>query len=246
MLDQESIKLIYSELLLVSGKPSVADDDVPLMYMRHYLPTDKTIRILDAGCGNGKYAYKLAEIYNNIDAVDLFEGIKTDNKFTYQQASIDCLPFEDSIFDFLYSNSVIYYLPDPEKGIIEFNRVLKLGGILFFTAHTRYSLFTLWRIIKRSIMPNSVWHLKGVSFYTAAQYSVWLKRNGFETIHIDGYRLSMFIHPLYAKCVRACDRLLGIRPPLLKDEITKTKLMAKIKSVFGYHFILVARKVRNI
>ena len=46
-------------------------------------------------------------------------------------------------------NSVIFYLANPEKRIMEFKRVLKKGGIVFITAHTKYSLFILWRCIKR-------------------------------------------------------------------------------------------------
>jgi SAM-dependent methyltransferase len=216
------------------------------MYIRRYLPAGKTARILDAGCGNGKYAFKLVnDGYANIDAIDLFESITTD-KFHYQRASIDDMPFHDSTFDFVYCNSVIYYLPDIEKGFTEFNRVLKGGGTLFITAHTKYSLFTLWRVVKRIVAPNRIPHLMDVPFYTAAQYSTWLEKNGFDVILVDGYELVIFFSHAYRRFVRACQQYLGIELPQIHNRITRTKFMARMKSIFGYHSIIVAKKIRFI
>lgn len=241
MLVRKDIQEIYAKTLL-GLKPVLRHDDIQLRYIRVFLPEEKTISILDAGCGNGKYAFKLAEYgYQNIYAVDLFENIRAD-QFVYQQASIDNIPFDESFFDFLYCNSVIFYLPNPEKGILEFKRVLKRGGIVFITAHTKYSLFTLWRYVKRLFDLNSVQHLKGVKFYTAKRYRIWLERNGFEILLIDGYNLSFFIYPFYRRFVHACDRFLNIKLPILKSGITRSKSMAKLKSIFGYHSIIVARK----
>ena len=240
-INREKIRKFYAQnLLRLHNK--VTDYDEQLLYIFKYISFNKNCTILDAGCGNGKYAFKLAGYgYQNIYAVDLFENIRND-RFIYQQASIDNLPFDESFFDFLYSNSVIYYLSNPEKGIIEFKRVLKKGGIVFITAHTKYSLFTLWRCIKRLAGLDSVKHLRVVKFYTAKQYSIWLKKNGFEIIRIDGYNLSFFIYPCYRKFVRACDKLLHIKLPMLKNEITRSELMARLKSIFGYHSIIVAKK----
>jgi SAM-dependent methyltransferase len=241
MLVKDNIRKIYAETLL--GKaPVLSPEDIQMKYIRSFLPEEKHTTILDAGCGNGKYAFKLAEYgYENIYAVDLFENIRTD-QFIYQQASIDNLSFDESFFDFLYCNSVIFYLPNPEKGIVEFKRVLKKGGIVFITAHSKYSLFTLWRCIKRLAGLNSVQHLRGVKFYTAKQYSIWLERNGFEILLIDGYNLSFFVYPLYRKFARACDKIFHIKLPVLKNGVTRSELMARLKSVFGYHSIIVARK----
>ena len=238
---KEKIKEFYAQdLFKLHNK--VTDYDEQLLYILEYIPFNKDCTILDAGCGNGKYAFKLAEYgYENIYAVDLFENIRTD-RFIYQQDNIDNLSFDESFFDFLYCNSVIYYLPNPEKGIMEFKRVLKKGGLVFITAHTKYSLFTLWRCIKRLAGLNSVQHLRGVKFYTAKQYSIWLERNGFEILLIDGYNLSFFVYPLYRKFARACDKIFHIKLPVLKNGVTRSELMARLKSVFGYHSIIVARK----
>lgn len=243
MLSNDNIRHIYEETLL-GEDPVLLPDDIQMQYIRLFLPEETQTTILDAGCGNGKYALQLVrDGYKNIYAVDLFENIKTD-RFVYQQASIDNLPFDESFFDFVYCNSVIFYLPNPGKGIIEFKRVLKNGGILFITAHTKYSLFTMWRCIKLLAGLKSVRHLKGVRFYTAKQYAIWLEKSGFEIIRIDGYNISFFIYPFYRKFVRASGKLLGIKtmPLLTSNKITRSRLMAKLKSIFGYHSIIVAKK----
>jgi len=240
-INKEKIRKFYAQDLFKLHN-EVTDYDEQLLYILKYIPFNKDCAILDVGCGNGKYAFKLAEYgYENIYAVDLFENIRTD-RFIYQQDNIDNLSFDESFFDFLYCNSVIYYLPNPEKGIMEFKRVLKKGGIVFITAHTKYSLFTLWRCIKRLAGLKSVQHLRGVKFYTAKQYAIWLKRNGFEIIRIDGYNLSFFIYPFYRKFVRARGKLLHIKLLVLKNEVTRSNLMAKLKSILSYHLIIVARK----
>lgn len=240
-MSRNKIKDIYKERLL-SQKPALQDDDIQLLYILQYLPDDKNIEILDAGCGNGKYAYYLSNLgYKNIYAVDLFEDIQTD-RFVYRQASIDNLPFGDDAFDFVYSNSVIYYLDNAEDGIKEFNRVLKKKGMLLFSAHTRYSLFTLWRIFKRDILKlKSMEHLQDVKFYSANYYKNILEKNGFEVVLQTGYESSFFAYPFFQKVAKFFDRFLNIKIPLLKNR-SETK-SDTIKSEISYHAVFAARKV---
>lgn len=237
-----SIEKIYRERLL-SKEPLLNDDDIQLNCILKYLPTNKEISILDAGCGNGNYAFYLSQLgYKNIHAVDLFSDIKTNN-FIYQKSSIDRLLFKDKNFDFIYSNSVIYYLKNPEDGIKEFKRVLKDDGILFFTAHTKYSLFTLWRIFKRDILKlKSMEHLKEVKFYSASYYKNILEKNGFEIILQDGYEVSFFIYPLYKTIGKIISKIFNIKFPTIKTYISRG-VLGKIKSEISYHSVFIARKV---
>ncbi len=237
----ENIEKIYRERLL-SQKPILQENDIQLQYILKYLSDNKNINILDAGCGNGNYAFYLSGFgYKNILAVDLFNNIETET-FDYYQSSINQLPFDDKQFDFIYSNSVIYYLDKPEEGIKEFSRVLKKDGILFFTAHTKYSLFTIWRIFKRDILKlKSMEHLQGVKFYSASYYKDILEKNGFKIILQTGYETSFFIYPFYYKVTRFFDKFFNIELPFPKNKIdTKSNI---IKSEISYHSVFVARKV---
>lgn len=235
------IEKVYRERLFAQ-EPTLDDDNIQLQYILKYLPKDQNISILDAGCGNGNYAYYLSDKgYKNISAVDLFYDIKTE-KFDYQQSSIDRLPFYDYSFDFIYSNSVIYYLNNPENGIVEFRRVLKKDGILFFTAHTKYSIFTLWRVIKRDIFKlKSMEHLNDVKFYSANYYQELLEKNNFEIIIQDGYNVSFFLYPLYRKITRGFEKIFNIKTPMIKLHI-HSGFIGKIKSEIGYHAVFIVKK----
>ena len=119
-MNKDEIKSIYSAMLFTKIR-SITENDPQFNYINTYLPVNYSIYILDAGCGNGNYARQLAfQGYNNIFAVDLFDKVLLDNG-QYVQASIDCLPYHKNVFDFIYSNSVIFYLDNPEHAIIEYS-----------------------------------------------------------------------------------------------------------------------------
>lgn len=237
----EKIKKVYAERIF-SQEAVLKKEDVQLYYISRYIPKNKESRILDAGCGNGNYSLKLVKNgYKNIYAVDLFDHIEADG-FRYAKASIDNLPFENDFFDFIFCNSVIYYLKNPENGISEFKRVSKKDAILVFTAHTKYSLFTLLRVIKRDILKlKSMEHLQGVTFYSANYYKNILEKNGFEILLQDGYQVSFFIYLFYKKIARGFEKYFKISLPLIKP-YKNSGFIGKIKSEISYHSVFVARK----
>jgi SAM-dependent methyltransferase len=243
LLDRSHIKDVYKRLLFDKPGP-VENHDIQLQYILRYIPKQSQSFILDAGCGNGKYALKLSELgYGNIHAVDLFEQIPWIDRFSYVQGSIDKLPYRDNAFDFLYANSVVYYLSEPEKGIGEFRRVLVPGGHVMITAHTKYSLFTLSRMIQMALKLSTAEHLQGVRFYSANEYAGMLIKNGFEIKLIDGYKLSFLFAPLYRKIAFLCNQRFPFRLPIPTASIAKNSRIARLKSEFAYHSVIVATKM---
>jgi ubiquinone/menaquinone biosynthesis C-methylase UbiE len=106
----------------------------------------KGVRILDIGCGPGAQTQDLARLVEPFDgqvtAVDLYEqyiaearlraeqsGLK---KITFQQADMTSLPFSNAAFDILWSEGAIYIIGF-EKGLTEWKRLLKPGGVLAVT-----------------------------------------------------------------------------------------------------------------
>ena len=49
----------------------------------------------------------------------------------YQVADIQNLPFEESSFDAVIANAMLYHVPDLNKGLKEVRRVLKNGGVFY-------------------------------------------------------------------------------------------------------------------
>lgn len=168
------------------------------------------------------------------------EEVDAKGKFTYIRSSIETTPFPDNHFDFIICHSVIFYLEDVESGIREFYRILKPGGILFLTAHTKFSLFTLWRIIKRDgLHLKSVKHLEGIRFYSANYYKGILEKHGFNILLQDGYRL---VYPLHRRFVKALHKFLNISLFSIFKPYKNSGLMGKIKSEIAYHSVFIAKK----
>lgn len=95
--------------------------------------------ILDAGCGTGQTAAFLYQQYGaKITAIDLNPIMisKATYRFISQKlpiqlihGSVDNIPVEDNIFDFVLSESVLAFV-DKQKTLCEFQRLLKSGGRL--------------------------------------------------------------------------------------------------------------------
>jgi len=234
--ERKEIKTIYEECRL--RQPASSELGHQWAYLRRFLPKAKHSRILDAGCGNGRYAFALVDQgYSQVDGIDLFDQIETLGAFRYKCGSIDRIEFSDETFDFVYSLSVLYYLPDPRDGLSEMWRVLKPGGTLVLSSHTRYSLFTLVRVLR--VKSGLAKHLHGVRFRSADAYCHMLDETGFRIVDVDGFRLIP---------ARMIDRFIGQNPEETNNRrydryFSKSgSWMKSFRSRAGYHFIIAARK----
>src|SRR5437868_6237764 len=104
-------------------------------------------RILDAGCGSGRFLEIAAHYAANVVAVDLSSAVsaaKANHPHSaVVQASLDELPFTPGSFDACYCIGVLQHLPDPASVISSLARVLAPGGRLAITAYERRR-WTLW------------------------------------------------------------------------------------------------------
>ncbi|MFA6145786.1 MAG: methyltransferase domain-containing protein [Patescibacteria group bacterium] len=239
MIDRKQIESTYKKIFFEEKNIShVPNNDEPFYFIQRYLPENHDSYILDAGCGDGRYMHKLATLgYKNVWGVDLFspDSPKINN---YICASIDKIPLADESVDMIYSLSTIYYLDKPIDAIKEFFRVLKPGTCLLITAHTKYSLFTLNRILRRKFKPHLVKHLKGVRFYSSLEYKKMMETAGFKVTEIDGYRVSYFSGPVLRKIFKLC----GIQYIPKYSKQKRNKIIALLRSIFGYHAVLVGFK----
>lgn len=90
--------------------------------------------ILDIGCGKGEKMDYLARINTtkNVIGIDIEKEIL---KYGQHRICGDAqyLPFKSNIFDSVICSEVLEHLPCPERCIKEIKRVLKKGGIVFFS-----------------------------------------------------------------------------------------------------------------
>jgi ubiquinone/menaquinone biosynthesis C-methylase UbiE len=98
-------------------------------------------RILDSGCGPGRYIDLLRRLDpEKIDGMDqgeklvevLKDRFKDDSKVEIHKGTVKKLEFEDEMFDFVLSNGVIHHTSnDLETMLTDHARVLKPGGAMF-------------------------------------------------------------------------------------------------------------------
>lgn len=117
-------------------------------YLRFHLPSGK---VLDYDCGSGNNsAFFIQEGYE-IYGVDVTKGSLDQIRANLDMYGLDAqhikkfqivpldtseLPFEDSCFDLILSNHVLYYLGTEERIrnlCRELSRYLRPGGLVFFT-----------------------------------------------------------------------------------------------------------------
>jgi SAM-dependent methyltransferase len=117
-------------------------------------------KVLDLGCGNGRYFEYLKEKnvdYFGVDNSDkLIELAK--NRYpgvNFQIADAFNLPFSDNFFDKIVSIAVLHHIPSEElriKFLKELKRVLKPGGILILTVWNFHELDEFILIFKSVIL----------------------------------------------------------------------------------------------
>jgi SAM-dependent methyltransferase len=97
-------------------------------------------RILDAGCGNGRYTRFLLRAASRdalITAFDISPRMLKrarrrlhSTRVTHVAADLTHLPYPDAYFDTIVCGWVLEHLPDPDPGLRELARVLQPGGKL--------------------------------------------------------------------------------------------------------------------
>lgn len=145
------------------------------------LPVLKGI-LLDAGCG--KMPYKDYILKNS--TVSEYVGLDIETAIVYdEEVTPDftwdgkTMPFERNSFDSCIATEVLEHCPEPELFLREVNRVLKPGGILFFTVPF------LWNLHE---VPNDEYR------YTPFALERHLRTSGFTEIKIEatgGWHASM-------------------------------------------------------
>lgn len=126
---------------------SMGSHDLHAQLLR-WLSPQQHGRVLELGCGPGKYVGLLANSGFDVTGVDPFsfptwkelEG--RPNVRLMSDVFGESLPFADHSFDAVVCLSALLYFDDPHKGLEEMKRVLKPGGRLVVRTVNRLNFYT--------------------------------------------------------------------------------------------------------
>jgi len=155
----------------------------------HFVAFDNPL-IIDLGAGHGYLVKKLHEKNYNVHAADLFPEYYYYDKVPCLKTDITKnLPFESNSYDIIIAVEVMEHISDHELFFNEAYRILKKGGLLFFTTPNILSLKSRFQFLLSgffysfSPIDNSKNDgLQHVSSLTFDQYKYIALKANFESI----------------------------------------------------------------
>jgi len=150
-------------------------------------------RILDAGCGTGRWAgYFKQDRYTGIDInTEMLQVAKQHFPHSdFIRADIIDMPFEDGYFDCVISMfGVISHLPvaQQSKSIQEMRRVVKKGGLTLVTTGNLSSIFALSLLFSGG---RTTVERKRFRIYNITPRQLYSMLEGFKIIEVGSYDFS--------------------------------------------------------
>lgn len=129
--------------------------------------TSKPQRVLDMGCGSGRWDVLVAPLVGELVAADASaealrvakQNVRARN-VSFLECTPETLPFPDGHFDFIFSLGVLHHLPDTKAAIGSLARKLASGGTLLVYLYYAFDNRPAWY---RSIWKVSDWFRRGIS-----------------------------------------------------------------------------------
>lgn len=118
-----------------------------LAVLTDYLGETKNLSCLDVGCSSGVISNLLAGSFNKVVGIDtdktalnLAENKFKNENLEFKEMSGEKIDFKDNNFDVVICHQVYNFVDNPQKLMSEIYRVLKKGGICFFSARNKFAL----------------------------------------------------------------------------------------------------------
>ena len=181
-------------------------------------------RILELGCGPGRYVALLASLGYDVVGVDpytytLWDDIRQCRNVEFIDGiKAEKLPFEDASFDHVACISALLYFDDPQKALSEIRRVLRPGGRLYVRTVNSRNLSRRWRAVNIDSAANN--------YFDEKELTAYLIKGGFEVKKTFTYG---FFPPIWTDfwwylvngpiSISAQERLSALTPPDMRVNV---------------------------
>lgn len=185
-----SIERVIREVFAKDGfknvQENIREDDLRLDKIRSYFQEVRGKKILDVGCGKGRYSHWFVKYGADAYAIDMVLDFlkiacRNVNSSRFCLASATDLPFADNSFDYVCCIETLQHIPDTQRAISQMSRVLKPGGKIIIIDNNNFTLVYLKRY--KIILPAVVYswyfskgikdfHFKNVHF-RERQFFAW-------------------------------------------------------------------------
>jgi ubiquinone/menaquinone biosynthesis C-methylase UbiE len=154
------------------------------LFRRYALPEEA--RILDAGCGTGEAASRLAELFPRarvlgVDIIDTSLELARSRyralapRLTFEHQSVFGLDAADHSFDLTVCRHVIHSIPHADRVVAELARVTRPGGYLHLIAED----YGMLHFQRGALDPRDFWHQVPAAFGAATGTDLFMGRNIF-------------------------------------------------------------------
>src|SRR5580692_4178123 len=134
----------------------------------------KPKRVLDMGCGSGRWDVLVAPLVAELvaadasrEALEIAKGNVPASNVSFVECSPDTLPFPDGYFDLIFSLGVLHHLPDTQAAINNLVCKLAPGG--------RLLLYLYYAFDNRPVSFRAIWKLSDLLRRCVSQLPFFLR-----------------------------------------------------------------------
>jgi len=132
-----------------------------LSLFKQHLEPETTSRVLDIGCGTGRFSVLIARQFRcavvGIDPSPTMLAkakAKCPNEIEWLLARAEAMPFSDNAFDVCLASQVIHHFQDKHQAFVEMYRVLRCGGRLGirYSSHAQLQTILDYRFFPSALL----------------------------------------------------------------------------------------------
>ena len=219
--------------------PTYDDTSAPwYQWVAQSIGSVEGLRTLEVACGRGGFVRKLARSSAFSCGLDFsFAAVSIGKKrwetqdsgtpAAFTQGDAHALPFPDGFFDIVVSCETVEHLPKPLKGVQEFHRVTRPGGLLFLTTPNYLNFMGLYEIYAKFRHPDRVQDQPFDRIQVFFQTRRLLRKAGWKILRTAGV-----VHQFPFIPGRNPVRIHWLEAPALRKPL----------SVFAFTYCLIAQK----